>query len=210
MSVHEFAAASAAGASHRSGDRGTGREFAGVLESLRPEVLRFSCWLARDRVLAEDIVQETLLRAWRAREALKDRASVRAWLLTIARREHARLYERKRVDLVSLEDGIEPREPALEWTTNRASLEHEVEELREAIGRLPLAYREPLVMQVLGGYSTQEIARELGLSLTAVLTRLFRARGALRDLCEHTRQRPCAIEPAPAGRFAAARAGAQR
>lgn len=43
--------------------------FAALLASLRPEVLRFACWLARDRALAEDIVQETLLRAWRNRVA---------------------------------------------------------------------------------------------------------------------------------------------
>jgi RNA polymerase sigma-70 factor (ECF subfamily) len=49
--------------------------------------------------------------------------------------------------------------------------------------RLPLEYREPLVLQVLGGFSTEEIAQELKLSSTAVLTRLFRARNKLRVLC---------------------------
>ena len=46
--------------------------------------------------------------------------------------------------------------------------------------RLPIEYREPLVLQVMGGLSTEEIARELALSATAVLTRLFRARNKLR------------------------------
>jgi RNA polymerase sigma-70 factor (ECF subfamily) len=49
--------------------------------------------------------------------------------------------------------------------------------------RLPLDYREPLLLQVIGGFSTEEIARELSLSSTAVLTRLFRARNKLRALC---------------------------
>jgi RNA polymerase sigma-70 factor (ECF subfamily) len=55
--------------------------------------------------------------------------------------------------------------------------------LRHAIMKLPIQYREPLVLQVLGGFSTEEIARELTLSSTAVLTRLFRARNKLRVLC---------------------------
>ena len=55
--------------------------------------------------------------------------------------------------------------------------------LRYAIMKLPIEYREPLVMQVLGGFSTEEIARELELTNTAVLTRLFRARSKLRGLC---------------------------
>jgi RNA polymerase sigma-70 factor (ECF subfamily) len=78
---------------------------------MRPDLLRFAHWLARDRALAEDIVQEALLRAWRSRDALKDQAAARAWLLTIVRREHARLYERKRLELVALDDGIEHAVP---------------------------------------------------------------------------------------------------
>ncbi len=73
-----------------------------LFESMRPDLLRFAHWLARDRAIAEDIVQEALLRAWRSRDALKDQAAARAWLLTIVRREHARLYERKRLELVAL------------------------------------------------------------------------------------------------------------
>jgi RNA polymerase sigma-70 factor (ECF subfamily) len=57
--------------------------------------------------------------------------------------------------------------------------------------RLPIEYREPLVLQVLGGFSTEEIARELALTPTAVLTRLFRARNKLRVLC--------GLAPAPDG-----------
>ena len=48
--------------------------------------------------------------------------------------------------------------------------------------QLPIEYREPLLMQVLGGFSIEEIARELSLSASAVLTRLFRARNKLRVL----------------------------
>lgn len=153
--------------------------FGDLLESLRPEILRFAYWLARDRAIAEDIVQETLLRAWRSQGSLHDRGAARAWLLTIARREHARLYERKRLELVSLDEGLE--DGHIVAGANFA--EQEVEELRDAILKLPMGYRQPLVMQVLGGFTTAEIARELGLSLTATLTRLFRARNRLRALC---------------------------
>jgi RNA polymerase sigma-70 factor (ECF subfamily) len=60
--------------------------------------------------------------------------------------------------------------------------EGELLDLRRAILRLPDDYREPLVMQVLGGYSTAEIAKEMNLSIPAVLTRLFRARNRLREI----------------------------
>lgn len=157
-----------------------------LFESMRPDLLRFAHWLARDRAIAEDIVQEALLRAWRSREALKDPSAGRAWLLTIVRREHARLYERKRLELVSLDEVMETQPgPKL------AEPEVELFALRHAIMRLPIEYREPLLLQVVGGFSTEEIARELALSGTAVLTRLFRARNKLRVIC--------GLTPAPDG-----------
>ncbi len=155
--------------------------------SLRPDLLRFAHWLARDRAIAEDIVQEALLRAWRSRDALKDQTAARAWLLTIVRREHARLYERKRLELVALDDAVE-----LEGMPSPPGPDSELDSLRGAILKLPLEYREPLIMQVLGGFSTNEIAQELNLSSTAVLTRLFRARNKLRAMYGFT---PAPDEP---------------
>jgi RNA polymerase sigma-70 factor (ECF subfamily) len=155
-----------------------GAPLTSLLESMRPDLLRFAQWLARDRSIAEDIVQEALLRAWRSRQALKDPSAARAWLLTIVRREHARLYERKRLELVPLDELVE-----LEADPRSAEPDDDVYALRHAIMRLPIEYREPLVLQVLGGFTTEEIARELELSSTAVLTRLFRARNKLRVIC---------------------------
>ena len=64
-----------------------------------------------------------------------------------------------------------------------ASQDEGLGEIRAALFKLPEEYREPLVMQVLMGYSTAEIAAELNLSNAAVLTRLFRGRKRLRELC---------------------------
>ncbi len=148
-----------------------------LFESLRPELLRFAWWLARDRAVAEDVVQEALLRAWRSRDGLKDPAAARGWLLTIVRREHARLYERKRLEITDLDAVI-----AAEDTQLAAESGDELVGLRLAMTQLPDEYRVPLVMQVLGGFTTDEIAKELALSTAAVLTRLFRARNRLRRI----------------------------
>ena len=154
-----------------------GGPFARLLESLRPDLLRFAFWLARDRSVAEDVVQETLIRAWKSRAELKDPAAMRPWLLTIVRREHARLYERKRLPTVDIDDVDVQADPALASEGDAG-----LEELRRGILKLPEEYREPLVMQVLGGLTTQEIAKELALTQAAVLTRLFRARNKLREI----------------------------
>src|ERR1700736_5258839 len=82
----------------------TEEQLARLLESFRPDLMRFAFWLARDRAVAEDVVQETMLRAWRARTELRNSASLRPWLLTIVRRENARLHERKRLPTVDLDE----------------------------------------------------------------------------------------------------------
>jgi RNA polymerase sigma-70 factor (ECF subfamily) len=152
--------------------------FQALCQALRPDLLRFAFWLSRDRALAEDVVQESLLRAWKARDSLLDAAAVKPWLLTIVRREYARSFERKRFVTLDVDELIAREEPAL-----AAADDHDVEELRAALFKLPDEYREPLAMQALMGYSVAEIAAELGLSSAAVLTRLFRARKQLRALC---------------------------
>src|ERR1700749_1318879 len=114
-----------------------------LFATLRPEMLRFAWWLARDRAVAEDVVQEALLRAWRSRDALKDPAAARGWLLTIVRREHARLYERKRLEITDLDAVIAAEDSQL------AIENDERVGLRLAMMQLPDEYRVPLVMQVL-------------------------------------------------------------
>jgi RNA polymerase sigma-70 factor (ECF subfamily) len=158
------------------GTTGSG-PFTRLLEMLRPDLLRFAWWLARDRSVAEDVVQETLIRAWKSRDELKDPAAARPWLFTIARREHARLYERKRLPTVDVDEVEALGDPALATEGDASLLE-----LRQAIMKLPDEYREPLVMQVLGGLTTAEIGTELKLTQAAVLTRLFRARNRLRTI----------------------------
>ena len=149
--------------------------FQALCQSLRPDLLRFAFWLCRDRALAEDVVQESMLRAWKARDSLLDERAAKPWLLTIIRREYARTFERKRVITEDVDELVAKQEPML-----AAAEEQDLSEMRTALFKLPVAYREPLVLQVLMGYSTAEIARELDLSGPAVLTRLFRARQQLR------------------------------
>jgi RNA polymerase sigma-70 factor, ECF subfamily len=141
----------------------------------RNDLLRFLIWLCRDRALAEDVMQETLLRAWRSFDSLSDTAAVRPWLLTIARRELARTFERKRLPMIDLDAAVNSHDKALSVTES-----HDIEDMRRAIMELETTYREPLVMQVLLGLTTEEIAEQLEISVPAVLTRLYRARELLK------------------------------
>jgi len=160
-----------------NGETDRRRRFGILCESLRPDLLRFAWWLGRDRALAEDVVQESLLRAWKSFDSLTDESKAKAWLLTIVRREFARSFEKKRLELTDVDALV-----AAESAVLAAPGDTRIAEMREAIFRLDTDYREPLVLQVLMGYSTKEIAEMMGMQQGAVLTRLFRARAKLRQL----------------------------
>jgi RNA polymerase sigma-70 factor (ECF subfamily) len=158
-----------AGASRR-------RRFDEIVAVYHHDMYRYAAWLSRDRAVAEDVVQESLLRAWKSLESLRDDAAAKHWLLTIVRRENARYFERRRLDTVDVNDLTPSQEAQL-----AEQPDHELDDMREAIYRLDDDYREPLVLQVLMGYSTSEISELMGLRQGAVLTRLHRARLKLKD-----------------------------
>lgn len=141
-----------------------------------PDMYRYAVWLSRDKAIAEDVVQEALLRAWKSLDALREDAAAKPWLLTIVRRENARWFERRRLETVDVDD-LTPAQEAIIAETH----DQKLDDVREAIFRLDDEYREPLVLQVLMGYSTKEIAELMELKQGAVLTRLHRARHKLKD-----------------------------
>ena len=143
------------------------------------DMFRYAAWLSRDRSIAEDVVQEALLRAWKSLDALRDDGAAKPWLLTIVRRENARYFERKRLETVDVDD-LSPSQEAL----LAEKPDEQLDALRESIFELEDDYREPLVLQVLMGYSTKEIGELMGLKQGAVLTRLHRARLKLKERVE--------------------------
>ena len=152
------------------------RRFDQIVAGFHQDMYRYAAWLCRDKSIAEDVVQEALLRAWKSLDALRDDAAAKQWLLTIVRRENARYFERRRLETVDI-DNLTASQSAL----LAEAPDEELTDLREAIYELADDYREPLVLQVLMGYSTSEIAELMDLKQGAVLTRLHRARLKLKE-----------------------------
>ena len=160
-------------------DRQRRSRFDRVVSVFHQDMFRYAAWLCRDVGIAEEVVQEALLRAWKSLDALRDDEAAKPWLLTIVRRENARYFERKRLETVDI-DNLSPAQSALLAETD----DSDIDDLRQAIFQLDDDYREPLVLQVLMGHSTKEIAGLMGLQQGAVLTRLHRARLKLKDEVE--------------------------
>ena len=152
-------------------------QFEALVHAYAPDLYRFAAWLGWRRDQAEDLVQETFLRAWKALDDLQDSKAAKPWLIAILRREHARRFERIPLPCDPLE-GID-LERMLGVDDGRHNLE--VLMLRRALAALPQEQREALLLQVLGGYSCDEIAELLAATPGAVMTRLTRARQALRQ-----------------------------
>jgi len=151
--------------------------FDALVRALSPELYRYAMGMCHNPDVAQDLVQETFMRAWRSKQSLREAKAARAWLYTILRNEHARLYERQRP--MVQDPATLPAVPVKGYDTSTEAFS-----LRRALDQLEPSYREPLLLQVIGGFSCKEIGDMLSLKPNTVLTRLFRARKALRAKLE--------------------------
>lgn len=152
-------------------------KFEGVVKAYSAELYRYAYWLCRDRFTAEDVVQETFARAWQRWSGLRDDRAAKGWLYTILRNEHARLHERKQL-------AIDPDQELDTLMDNSGANAFDAFEMRDMLAALPETYREALTLQVIGGFSCAEMATMIGITEGAVMTRLTRARQAIRRLID--------------------------
>jgi len=156
-------------------ETGRQKKFNRVAGVYGADLYRYAMWICGNDALAKDLVQETFLRAWKALDKLNDPKSAKSWLITILRREYARTFERKVPKFTDVENVVVVEDSELEPEDRL-----EVGLMRRSIMALEPKYREPLLMQVVLGFSCEEIATELGISKSAVMTQLFRAREQLK------------------------------
>ncbi len=176
----------------RDGDRA---EFARLVEAFSPMIYRLGLKMLNNPQDAEDILQETFIKAYRHIGNFDGRSSVSTWLYRIATNEALMSIRRKRPETISFDVpsvyDTEPQEPLqiVDWcclpedefltSEGRARLD-------EAANRLPTSLRVVFILRDIEGLSTRETAEVLEISEMAVKTRLSRARLRLReDLSEY-------------------------
>jgi RNA polymerase sigma-70 factor (ECF subfamily) len=142
--------------------------------------------LCRDRSEAEDLVQETYLRATRAASELKTDGNIKSWLFVIMRNAWLNQLRHKRsgpsfVELDADKSSYDSKDtrsnPHVVYLQKLEQLQ-----VREAIESLPDVYREIILLRDFEGFSYQEIATVLSCPAGTVMSRLGRARGKLREL----------------------------
>ena len=150
--------------------------FASLVTQYSSDLYRYAYWLSSKKDIAEDLVQETLMRAWKNIHKLNDQKAIKGWLFTIIRRENARRFERIQPKFSEFpEDDLAEKKCDYDTST-------EAFVLRQALLQLPIEYREPLLLQVVHGYSQKEIAKHLEITTAGAGTRLFRARNKLKEI----------------------------
>lgn len=150
-------------------------QFEQFLVNHLPMMVNYSNYVCKDRVLAEDILQEALCRAWRYKASLLKVEVIEAWLKVIIRREFVRYVSRVQFNCTeSLEHEVEDTQ----------ELEHskrvEYMQLLTFISNLPDKYRGPLKLNI-EGVGNKDIAKRLNLNQNTVVTRIFRARRMVRQ-----------------------------
>jgi RNA polymerase sigma-70 factor (ECF subfamily) len=146
---------------------------------------RFARWLARSSADADDLVQEAILRAYRGFDALRG-SDVKAWLLTIVRNCHlTALKQEQRRGLVPLPEEHDARDGhAMIATTpdpESESIQRDEERALEIlIAALPDDHREVLILREIEDMDYRAIAAVINVPLGTVMSRLARARAALK------------------------------
>jgi RNA polymerase sigma-70 factor (ECF subfamily) len=171
----------------RAGDRA---EFARLVDAYYEMVYRVAVKMLSNPQDAEDVLQETFMKALRAMKQFDGRSKLSTWLYRIATNEALMALRRQGPDLISTDESFETDEGEQEpvqitdWCClpEKEFMSAEAQRyLDKAIDRLSPSLRAVFVLRDIEGLSTQETAEVLNLSETAVKTRLSRARLQLRE-----------------------------
>ncbi len=167
---------------------GSHAEFSALALTALDDVYRFARSLTRDEADAEDVVQETYLRAFRSWTTFQAGSDVRRWLFTIARNVFLRSRERGKREVTLDNDGAEAVDAAqaqdhwirrgLDPLLDRADLGPAI---RDALDEIPEAYRTAVVLVDIEDQSYEDAAEILDVPVGTVRSRLFRGRKLLQE-----------------------------
>ncbi len=144
------------------------------LVELIPRLRRYARALVGDRASADDLVQDTLERAWAKLHLYRRGTDLRAWLFTVMHNVHVNKVRATRVT-----DTLEDELPELAQRASQGDALL-VRDLDRAIARLPAEQRAVLLLVTLEEMSYEEVARAVGIPIGTVMSRLSRAREKLR------------------------------
>jgi RNA polymerase sigma-70 factor, ECF subfamily len=167
-------------------ERLTAATFEELAMPLFDQLYNFAHWLAQNRTEAEDLVQETYAKALKGFSSFQPGTNFRAWMYRILRNTF--LTSRtglKATATLSLDSEDSPELPAGQETPETILIDHSQHELlQNAIEDLPVNFREVLLLCEVEEMSYQDIADTLSIPIGTVMSRLSRARKALRDILQ--------------------------
>jgi RNA polymerase sigma-70 factor (ECF subfamily) len=155
------------------------------------KLYNFAHWLTQDRAEAEDLVQETYVKALKGFASFQQGTNFRAWMYKILRNTFLTSRTGLKASMtVSLDDEEEPMaEPATAETPESVLLAHvDRQAVENALEELPVKFREIVLLCDVEEMSYQEIAATLGIPMGTVMSRLSRARRAMRELLATKRE----------------------
>lgn len=158
------------------------RQLAGLIDEHSAAVFHVAFGVLRDRGLAEDVVQETMIKAWRSLGTFRGDSSTRTWVLRIAHNTAIDALRRRRERTIDPKDLEDPAgATTLDDPARRVVGREDVGHLRTALEQLDELSRTIVVLREVEGLSYQEIADTIEVPVATVKTRLLRARRTLED-----------------------------
>ncbi len=153
-------------------------QFHDLLVEQLPRLRAYALGLTRNRAAADDLLQQTALKAWNGQNSFIAGTNFKAWLYHIMRNEHISTFRRAKRQSVSI-DSVPEEFFAQEGDQETKMLTREV---LKAMEKLADVQREVLMMNCVAGLSYEEISESLGCSIGTVKSRLWRARNEMQKL----------------------------
>ena len=150
-----------------------------LVEDYSDSIFRLAYSIVSDRALAEDITQETLVKAWLALPSFRGEASLKGWILRIAHNTSISLIRSRKAVLVDPTDLVDLRPTKADTVEKHVEESHAYQQFIEALDVLDELSKSILVLREVEGLPYDEISRLLGVPLPTVKTRLLRSRRRL-------------------------------
>ena len=186
----------------------TNDQFTSDAMQYAPQLFSTALRMTRNRLDAEDLVQETYIKGWRSFHTFQEGTNLRAWLFRIMTNTYINKYnaQKRKGTEVELDDVEElflyKRLGSIDQSQLSSSAEDQMlelftdDEVKNALESLPEDFRIPVLLSDVDGFSYKEIAEMLEIPIGTVMSRLHRGRKAMQKmLYEYARDKGLIVEP---------------
>lgn len=165
----------------------TATQFEAVFTKLKDKLYRYAFRYVQDPVVAEDVLQDVMVKLWQKRDELEGIDNLEAWLMVMTRNRALDIWRQQKHEIVDLDSAAQLSSPQLKPDQELEQSDF-MKQLHAALNQLPEKGRNIFHLREIEQMSYDEISKQTGYSIDDVKVSLFRARKQVQRILIHTNQ----------------------